>query len=89
MIINLSWVCAGKNMAFRVFGLFFLAPNVHINTWRLYAKITKHPKKLYHINHHGTIYFFITSVQVILVPFYCIFCVLSNAMLNVSIDTFS
>ena len=33
--------------------------------------------------------FFVASVQVILVSYCCLFCVLSNGMLNVSIDTFS
>ena len=48
---------------------------------------TKHLKKLYLIsNHHNLI---LTSVQVILVPYCCLFCVLSNDMLNVSIGTFS
>ena len=33
--------------------------------------------------------FFLTSLQVILVPSCCLFCVLSNDMLNVSVGTFS
>ena len=37
-------------------------------------------------NHHN---FPPTSVQVIVVPYCCLFCVLSNGMLNVSIGIFS
>ena len=39
-------------------------------------------KKLYYISYHHNSS--LTSVQVILVPYCCLFCVLSNDMLNVS-----
>ena len=48
----------------------------------------KHLVFLYHISNHHNTFPPLTSVQVILLPYCCIFCVLSNDMLNVSIDTF-
>ena len=47
---------------------------------------TKHPPKCHISNHHNI---FLTSVQVILAPYCCLFCVLPSDMLDVSIGTFS
>ncbi len=43
-------------------------------------------KKLYQITIHHNL--FLTSMQVILAPYYCLFCVLSNDKMNVPIDTY-
>ena len=46
---------------------------------------SKPEKVLTHLYHHN---FCLASLQVILVPYCCLFCVLSNEMLNVSIAIF-
>ena len=63
-----------------------------VHSTNCYEAIHQNPNKpenLCHISDHHNTPPLPTSVLVILVPYCCVFCVLSNDMLNISIGTFT